>query len=92
MGLQLMPKNYLENAYKLCMILEEISPNEDPLFEKYILGTFFYINSDIENLRIVIDDYEKGDKNDITFSNINVLKRLHNGLLSNKSVDYRRDC
>ena len=84
-------KNYLENANKLSNTLEEILPNEDPLFAKYILGTYYYINSDLENLNIVIDDYEKGDKNDLTYSNINVLKRLRDGLFSNKSVDYKRD-
>ena len=69
-------KNYLENANKLSKVLDEILPNEDPLFSKYILGTLYYMNNDLENLQLVIADYELGDKTDFTYSNINVLKRL----------------
>ena len=82
---------YLETANLISNTLEEILPNEDPLFSKYILGTLYYIKNDINNLSLVIDQYEEGDKNDLTYSNVDVLKRLYNGLISNKSVDYNRD-
>lgn len=83
--------DYIEKANQLSSSVDNIFPNEDPLFTKYILGTLYYIKNDSKNLALVIDDYEQGDKNDLIFSNIEVLKKLYEGLISTNSVDYKRD-
>jgi len=82
---------HLVMANQLSDTLEKILPNEDPLFSKYILGTLYYIKNDLNNLTLLIEDYEKGDKNDLIYSNIDRLKKLQNNLNLYKSVDYSRD-
>jgi len=77
---------HLEMANQLSDTLEKILPNEAPLFSKYILGTLYYIKNDLINLTLLIEDYEKGDKNDLIYSNIDRLKKLQNNLNLYKSV------
>lgn len=90
-GSTLQAINYLRSANKLSEVLQEIYPDESILFSKYILGTLHYMNNEPEKLNQLIKEFEQGDKTDFTFSNINVLYSLYNGLISNKNVDYKRD-
>lgn len=81
----------LEKADATSRILKDIDPNDYDLFTPYISATLCYMKNDLEGLKTLLKTLKDADKDDVLYSNVNVVQHLYDGLEKYKNTNYMRD-